>query len=239
LQAPFLITDHALLHDVLSDPIASDMLAGLEAAGFVGLGLYPDQLRHPLGYAAPLRSLDDWDGAAIRLLPSEATYALVRALGGDPAYGLSGSDLDAAIANGEVDGTETSFGLALEVAPPGSFLTGNVVWFPRVNALFASDATASSLSEAQWAILEDAARETFAFASEVVPKSDTIDAFCSGGGKLVGAEPPDLEALERAARPVYATMERDPETASFIERIRELKASSEPAVPPTSCEAAA
>jgi TRAP-type C4-dicarboxylate transport system substrate-binding protein len=237
LQAPFLITDHGLLVDVLSDPIASDMLAGLDGTGFVGLGLYPDQLRHPLGYAAPLRSLDDFDGAAIRLLPSEATDALVRAFGGEPAYGLNGSDLDAAIASGEVDGTETSFSLALEVAPPGSFLTGNVVWFPRVNGLFASDATASSLSDPQREILEEAASETFAFASELIGTNDAIDAYCSGGGRIVGAEPGDLEALERAARPVYRMMESDPETASFIERIRELKASLTPPLMPTSCEA--
>ncbi len=237
LQAPFLITDHGLLRDVLSDPIASEMLAGLEGAGSVGLGLYPDQLRHPLGYAAPLRSLDDFDGTAIRLVASEATDALVRALGGEPAYGLGGSDLDEAIASGEVDGTETSLGLALETAPPGSFLTGNVVLFPRVNALFASEATASSLSDAQWAILEEAASETFVFATELIPASDTIDAFCSGGGRIVGAEPGDLEALELAARPVYRMMEGDPQTASFIERIRELKASSSPTPMPTSCEA--
>ena len=199
------------------------MLARLAGAGFAGLGLYPDQLRHPLGYAEPLRSLDDFDGAAIRLLPSEATDALVRALGGEPVYGLGGSDHDAAIARGEVDGTETSFGLALELAPPGSFLTGNVVWFPRVNALFATESTASSLSDAQWRILQEAASETFAFASESVPTSDTIDGFCSGGGQLVAAEPRDVEALERAARPVYAAIERDPDTAAFIKRIRELK----------------
>lgn len=237
LQAPFLITDHALLHDVLSDPIAADMLAGLEQAGSVGLGLFPDHLRHPLGYAAPIRSLDDFDGAAIRLVASEATDALVRALGGEPAYGLGGSDLDAAIASGELDGTETSLGLALETAPSGSFLTGNVVLFPRVNALFASEAVASSLSDAQREILEEAASGTFAFANELIPTSDAIDAFCSGGGQLVGAEPGDLEALERAAQPVYRMMERDPQTALFIERIRELKASSSPTPMPTSCEA--
>jgi TRAP-type C4-dicarboxylate transport system substrate-binding protein len=237
LQAPFLITDHALLRDVLSDPIASDMLAGLDGTGFMGLGLYPDQLRHPLGYVAPLRSLDDFDGAAIRLLPSKATDELVRALGGEPAYGLNGSDLDAAIASGEVDGTETSFGLALEVAPPGSFLTGNIVWFPRVNALFASDATASSLSDAQRGILEEAASETFVFANELIPTSDAIDEYCSGGGRIVSAEPDDFEAFERAARPVYRMMERDPETASYIERIRELKASLTPPHMPASCEA--
>jgi TRAP-type C4-dicarboxylate transport system substrate-binding protein len=106
-----------------------------------------------------------------------------------------------------------------------------------VNALFASDATASSLSDAQREILEEAASETFAFASELVPTSDTIDAFCSGGGQLVAAEPRDLEALERAARPVYATLERDRETAAFIERIRELEESSTPGLLPTSCDA--
>jgi TRAP-type C4-dicarboxylate transport system substrate-binding protein len=238
LQAPFLITDHAVLRNVLADPIAAEMLGGLEDAGFVGLGLYPDQLRHPLGYAEPLLTLHDFDGAAIRLLPSEATDALVRALGGEAAYGLSGSDLDAAIASGEVDGTETSLGLASEVAPPGSILTGNVVWFPRVNALFASDATASSLSERHWAILEDAANETFAFATDLVPTSETVDGFCSSGGEIVAARPEQIRALERAARPVTATMERDPETAAYLDRIRELKATSSPAELPTSCEAA-
>lgn len=236
LQAPFLITDDELLVDVLSDPIASDMLAGLEGNGSVGLGLYPDELRHPLGYAAPLVSLDDFDGAAIRLLPSEATDALVRALGAEPAYGLSGDDLDAAIASGEVDGTEISLGLAPELSPPGSFLTGNVVLFPRVNVLFASDAAASSLSDAQWEILQDAATETFALASELVGESESIEAVCSGGWEIVAAEAADIQALERAARPVYGTMEDDPETAAFIERIRELKASSTPADLPTTCE---
>jgi hypothetical protein len=90
---------------------------------------------------------------------------------------------------------------------------------------------------AQREILEEAASETFAFASELAPASDSIDVFCSGGRRIVAAEPGDLEALERAARPVYGTMERDPSTASYIERIRELKKSSTPAPLPTSCEA--
>jgi TRAP-type C4-dicarboxylate transport system substrate-binding protein len=236
LQAPFLITDEGVLLDVLSDPIASDMLAGLEGSGTVGLGLYPDELRHPLGYAAPLASLDDFDGAAIRLVASEATDALVRALGAEPVYGLGGEDLDAAIASGEVDGTETSFGLAPELSPPGSFLTGNVVLFPRVNVLFASETAASSLSDAQWEILQAAASQTFEFASELVATSGSLEAFCSSGLQIVAAQAADVADLERAARPVYKEMEADPETAAFIERIQELKASSTPADLPTSCE---
>ena len=235
LQAPFLITDHVVLNEVLTDPIAAEMLAGLEEAGYVGLGLYPDQLRHPLGYADPIRSLDDTEGAAFRTGASEATEALILALGGEPVYGLNGDDLDAAIANGDVQATDTSFGLALELAPPGSFMTGNVVWFPRVNGLWTSEETASELTDEQWAILQEAASETFAFASTTVPAGDSVDAFCSGGGEVVAADRGDIQALERAAQPVYRSMERDGQTAAFIDRIRELVAASDPAPLPTSC----
>ena len=119
LQAPFLITDQGLLTEVLASPMADEMVAGLEDAGVVGLGLYQDGMRYPLGYAAPMTSLEDFDGADIRLVPSEATEALVRALGGRPVYGLAGDALEAAIANGDVDGTEVSLGLASSVAPEG------------------------------------------------------------------------------------------------------------------------
>jgi TRAP-type C4-dicarboxylate transport system substrate-binding protein len=235
LQAPFLITDDAVLEDVLADPIASEMLGGLEGSGAVGLGLYPDQLRYPLGYAASLASLGDFDGAALRLLPSELTEELVQAFGAEPVYGLGGDELDAAIASGEVDGTESSPGLALDVAPPGAYLTGNVVLFPRVNVLFASDATASSLSEAQRAILQDAAAETLAFASEEVSTSDGFETYCSGGGRVVSAKPADVEALEEAARPVYRSIEADADTAAYIARIRELRADSVADGPTPSC----
>ena len=120
LQAPFLITDQELLTEVLASPMADEMIAGLEDAGVVGLGLFPDGLRYPLGYTAPMTSLEDFDGADIRLVPSEATEALVRALGGRPVYGLAGDALDAAIAAGDVDGTEVSLALAPTLAQEGA-----------------------------------------------------------------------------------------------------------------------
>ena len=67
LQAPFLITDQELLTEVLASPMAGEMMAGLDEAGVVGLGMFHDGLRYPLGYAAPMASLEDFDGAAIRL----------------------------------------------------------------------------------------------------------------------------------------------------------------------------
>lgn len=230
LQAPFLITDQSLLGQVLSNPIADEMLLGLEDVGLVGLGLYPDQLRHPVGYREPLRSVGDFDGAGIRLVPSNATEALVHAFGGEPVYGLNGDEIDAAIQNGELDGTETSIGLA----PEGSFLTGNVILFPRVNTLFASEDGLASLSDEQRTILEDAARATIDFAAST--QSEDVTAFCSAGGQIVAASDADITELTRAARPVLDMLMTDPQTAAFIEEIGVMKDGATAAAPPTSCD---
>ena len=235
LQAPFLITDHELLTEVLANPMADEMIAGLDGAGVVGLGLFPDGLRYPLGYAEPMTSLADFDGADIRLVPSEATDALVRALGGRPVYGLTGDALDAAIANGDVDGTEISLGLAASIAPPGSVVTGNVVLFPRVNSLFAGQDLMASLTDEQQAILAASAEEAHALATSAT--TEDFGAFCGAGGEVAIASEADVAALQRAARPVYRMLESDPQTKAFIDEIQELKEGQTVAEEPSSCSA--
>ena len=235
LQAPFLITDHGLLTEVLASPMADEMVAGLEDAGVVGLGLFPDGMRYPLGYKAPMTSLEDFGGADIRLVPSEATEALVQALGGRPVYGLAGDALDAAIASGDVDGTEVSLGLAASIAPVGSVVTGNVVLFPRVNTLFAGQELMGSLSDEQRAILAAAAEEAHAFATSAT--TEDFGAFCEAGGEVAIASEADVAALQRAARPVYRMLEADPQTKAFIDEIQELKEGQTVAEEPSSCSA--
>lgn len=239
LQAPFLITDQVLLAEVLTSPMAAEMMAGLDDAGVVGLGMYPDGLRYPLGYAAPMASLEDFDGAAIRLVPSEATDALIRALGGRPVYGLNGDELDAAITGGVIDGTEISLALAPTVAQdvaPRSVVTGNVVLFPRVNTLFAGQELMATLSDEQQEILVTAAEEAQAVATEIA--TEDVQAFCDAGGEIVHASPAAVAAMERAVRPVYRTLEADPATDAFIDQIRELKEGHTSADAAPSCSAA-
>jgi TRAP-type C4-dicarboxylate transport system substrate-binding protein len=238
LQAPFLITDHGLLTEVLASPMADEMIASLGDVGLVGLGLYPDGLRYPLGYAAPMASLEDFDGADIRLVPSEATEALVRALGGRPVYGLAGDALDAAIASGDVDGTEVSLGLAPIIAQdvaPRSVVTGNVVLFPRVNTLFAGQDLMASLSDEQEAILAAAAEETHAFATSAA--TEDFRAFCEAGGQVAIASEADVAALERAASPVYRLLEADPQTKALIDEIASLKEGRTVTAVPAYCSA--
>jgi TRAP-type C4-dicarboxylate transport system substrate-binding protein len=235
LQAPFLITDHGLLTEVLESPMADEMLAGLEDAGVVGLGLFPDGMRYPLGYKAPMTSLQDFDGADIRLVPSEATEALVRAFGGRPVYGLSGDALDRAIASGDVNGTEVSLGLAASIAPKGSVVTGNVALFPRVNTLFAGQDLIASLSDEHKAILAAAAEDAYDFAASNT--TEDFPAFCDAGGEVAIASATDVAALQRASMPVYRMLEADPQTKAFLDEIQKLKEGQTAADAPPSCSA--
>ena len=233
LQAPFLITDQGLLTEVLASPMADEMLAGMDEAGVVGLGLIPDGLRHPMGYTAPMTSLQDFDGADIRLVPSETTEALVRALGGRPVYGLTGDALAHAISSGDVDGTEISLELAATIAPKGSVLTGNVVLFPQVKTLFANQDLMGSLSDEQQAILAAAAEEAYTFATDAA--TEDSQAFCDAGGDVATASEADIAAMQQAARPVYQMLEADPQTKSFIDQIQTLKEGQAVTEAPSSC----
>src|SRR5207245_4310724 len=111
LQAPFLITNIALLDRVVTGQIGERMIDGLRSTGFVGLGLIPDQLRHPIGFAYPLASLNDFAGARVRIPPSGVTSALIRALGAIPLE-IGGADVNAAIDHRRIAGEELSFGNA-------------------------------------------------------------------------------------------------------------------------------
>ena len=109
LQAPFLVDNHALLGRMATGPLASRMLAGLDRHGFVGLALVPDRMRYPIAARHALASPDDFAGARVRVPPSRATDALMRALGATPVH-LRGEALAAALANGKIDGSEASLG---------------------------------------------------------------------------------------------------------------------------------
>ena len=84
IQAPFLVNSDALLDKVTSDPVAEKMLAGLDDVGVVGLALWPEALRHPVGFGHPLRSPSDFAGKGIRAIRSALTWEILRALGARP-----------------------------------------------------------------------------------------------------------------------------------------------------------
>lgn len=230
LQAPFLVTDQALLGRIATGPVAKQMLAGLDAHGFVGLALAPDRLRYPFGARHPLASPDDFAGARVRVQPSRATEALIRALGGTPVH-VSGDDVGTAVADGDIDGAEASLGT--NSGEEGeTFLAANVVLFAKALTLFADRDAFGRLDGEQRAAVREAAEQTVAHVrAHPVSERALMRQFCEGGREVaaVTATPGELTALARAAEPVYAELERDPGTKASIEAIRELKAATPPA----------
>ena len=239
LQAPFLITDYGLLGRIATGAPAERMLAGLDGHGFVGLGLVPEHLRYAFGVREPLASVDDFAGARVRVRPSEATDALMHALGAKPVH-ISGDDVAAAVADGKIDGAEASLGTNSREEGE-THLTVNLPLFPKTLTVFAGEDAYDQLEEGQREAIREAARETAAYAAAHPPSERALmREFCLGGGGVsaVAATRGDLDALERAAQPVYAQLEEDSDTKALIAAIRALGAESPGhpvAVPPAAC----
>jgi TRAP-type C4-dicarboxylate transport system substrate-binding protein len=226
LQAPFLITDDALAEAVATSDIAARMLDSVSWAGIVGLTLWPEDLRHPFAImpGQTILSPEDFSGLSVRSPPSFLTYILLEMLGGSPMFG--GSDYQAA-ESGLLQG------FSLTGTPTA---TGNVVFFPKFQVLFAAGAALEGLSEEQRAVLREAATRTQEKAIAEHPKeADAAAQWCADGGSIVMASEEQQAAFEEAAMPVFEEMEQDPLNAEFIAAIRDLKASTEPAPGAEAC----
>ena len=110
IQAPFLVNSDQLLDKVTSDPVAEKMLSGLDDLGVVGLALWPEALRHPVGFGHPLRSRSDFAGKGIRAIRSKLTWEILRVLGARP-LDLVGDAMGPAIHSGQLSGAESEIGL--------------------------------------------------------------------------------------------------------------------------------
>ena len=145
---------------------------------------------------------------------------------------LSNAAAFAAYSAGEVDGKEFGYLDAF-----GQFVTANVTFFPTAHTLFANAKTFARLDSGRRAALRAAAAETLEHATRAPPEeSSLLRTFCRNGGRVARATSSERAALERAARPVLAWLDRDPQTREFIRRIRELRHSlappPSPVVPP-------
>jgi TRAP-type C4-dicarboxylate transport system substrate-binding protein len=221
LHAPFLVTSDALLARVLTSDLAGRMLAGLDRAGVVGLALLPEGLRHPFSFGAPFLGPADYQGALIRAPRSQTAYALFEALGATPDD-LSFTAVDEAIARGRAAAAESAFAFSGSLQGE-TVATGNVTFFPKVNALVVNDEVFDDLTDEERRILVEASGGTRDWAIGSSPASaDSARRYCRGGGRVVLASEADLRALERAARPVYVQLERDRETRTLIAGIRAL-----------------
>jgi TRAP-type C4-dicarboxylate transport system substrate-binding protein len=234
LQAPFLVNNDALLDKVASDPVAEKMLSGLDDVGVVGLALWPEALRHPVGFGHPLRSPSDFAGKGIRAPRSALTWEILRALGARP-LDFVGDEMGPAVDSGQLSGAESEIMQVRDLPRPGT-VTANVTFFPKANTIVANRSAFDRLTDDQRETLRQAAAETRDHVVASRPTDvDAARSACAVGVRVVVASDADIRGLVRATRPVIARLERNESTRKSIKRIvalRETMAVSRPAVAP-------
>jgi TRAP-type C4-dicarboxylate transport system substrate-binding protein len=223
LQAPFLLQTPMQVQRVAEDAqLQSTMLAGLRPLGITGLALVPESLRHPFAFRGMLRSLHDFSGASIRAPRSDATWAILRALGARP-LDLEGAAFRRGAADGTVTAAESDLAQAAATLPAPATATSNVTFFPRVDTLVVNTRVFAGLSTADRATLKQAAADAVAWAPHSNPsESAAAQTFCRDGGRVVLASPHDVATLVSATQSVTVALERDPPTRALITRIREV-----------------
>jgi TRAP-type C4-dicarboxylate transport system substrate-binding protein len=231
LQAPFVIDSYPLLKAVLSSPASETLLAGVDKAGFTGLGLFPGQLRHPMGFRRPIVSATDFEGLRIRTVTSPVSDPLAEALGATPVH-LVGDALQEAIQDGDLDAADTSVGNAA-MYPSSSIVTANIILYPLVGMFFADSTRFASLEREVQDALRGAAADAAAFAWEGDLETADVQAFCLTGGTFALASDATLDELATKARGLIADLRADPQTAAMIDQITALKAelAASPSVP--------
>jgi TRAP-type C4-dicarboxylate transport system substrate-binding protein len=221
LVAPLLIDNPTLERRVLESDLATKMLAGTDELGLAGLAVLPTDLRKPLGVTRPLVKAKDYRGARMGMGEGEVAKATVTALGatpvstlpGGPLRGLDGLDLD--LGEIKVNGYDQQ----------ATALTANVTLWPRPVTVVINGKVFESLTAAQQDALRQAGTAAvsrqLAFLRMLNEEDRAL--LCRRGLRFVRASDRDLAGLRRAVQPVYAQLERNPETRSFLRRIRAMK----------------
>jgi C4-dicarboxylate-binding protein DctP len=222
LQAPFLITNYALLRRVTLGPIGARMLRSVSRFGLIGLGLVPKELRRPLG-SAPLVSPAAFRGARIRVVKSPTSVLDLRALGAVPVTNLDAHETLAALEAGRLDGVESEAHSILSnsyesVAP---YLVANIPLFAKAQTIVIRRDAFRRLSASDRSAFRAAAAATVAHADPAAQERAEIRELCRSGLKLVDAPPPAQRALRRAAARAYESID-DPASRAAVAAIDRL-----------------
>ena len=230
LATPLLIDSYELEQQVLQSSLIPPMMAGLSRLGLVGLGVLPGPLQRPLGLTRPLLAPSDYAGLRFAAPQSSLADATLRALGATPV-GLAASP--------PITGRPEHITAIQEdrYDEPGSYLTSNVVLWPRPLVVFADDNALARLTPTQRRIL------TRALTADIIPESNAVQSDESYSTavlcrrhhlRFVTATPGDLRALGRAVQPVYSELDRNAQNRRQIAQIETMR-TSVPAARAPSC----
>ncbi len=180
LMSPFLVdSDQLVAAIVTDDELPTRLLAGLPDAGVEGIALWPEGLRHPFGFEAPLTSLDGFTGQVVRSGVSDTITSIFAALGA----GTTSEEPDAST----MAGMQSEYALS-----PNGTGSANITFFPKVNLLYANADAFAELDPATRDVLAEAAATTQTWAIERTDDVAAGQAFCTDGGAVVHATDDDV-----------------------------------------------
>ena len=238
LQAPYLLTSLEAVDAVVTSELAPTLLSGLPRVGVTGLALIPEGLRHLVGFIDPVLHPSDLQGSVVRAPTSATTAAVFRAMGAR-VEDLPEATLAPRVADGTVVAAESSFEFA-DTLPGPTAVTGDLVLFPKVDALVISTAALAGLTGQQRRVLRRAAVDTrdrvVAGATDEVGSAAR---FCGAGGTVVLAGALGRAAFHDAAEPVLADLAKDPTTRRLLAEISRIAAATPSPRPIAACAPAA
>jgi TRAP-type C4-dicarboxylate transport system substrate-binding protein len=233
LQAPMLIDNYALEHAVSTSDIPAQMMDGLKKVGVTGLGTLADGLRKPIAVKQPLLGVADWRGMRFGIYRSQGQAQAIRALGATPVEAF-GPVRDQALKNGKLQGLELDLYLYnhLVLTQRAPYVTANVNLWPQTDVLFANPGRLAALTGQQQRWLQQAAQDAAGRSASLADRdTQVLRNACQSGARFATASQADLAALRTAFAPVYASLEQDPQTKAFIQRIQALKQSAPAGAP--------
>jgi TRAP-type C4-dicarboxylate transport system substrate-binding protein len=236
LQAPMLIDSYALEHAVVTSDLPGQMLQGLNKVGVRGLGVLGDSLRQPIAVKHPLLGVGDWRGIIFGTAKSQVQAEAIWALGATPMEIFRRSRNQALLA-GELGGFEMNLLLYEHnvLANRAPYVTANVTLWPLLDVLLVNPSRLAGLTGQQRGWLQQAARDAAGRSAALTDRANGdaqgLKVACQSGARFANASQADLAALRTAFAPVYASLEQDPQTKAFIQRIQALKQSTPAAAP--------
>jgi tripartite ATP-independent transporter DctP family solute receptor len=219
LALPFLFRSNDHLHNVIDSPIGDELLASLDAYGFVGLTFYDVGARSLYSATKLVRTLADFKGLRLRVQRSELMDKMAKALGADPIR-LSYLQIPAALSTGLIDAAEGNWpafmtGGHYKIAPyysltehtraPGVLIMSRHVW--------------DTLSVADRVIMQTAARESAKYEREEWQRAEDEARNQAAVKGITIINDIDRKPLAEATKPLRNELIADPVLGPLILRI--------------------
>lgn len=159
LMMPYLYEDSDHMWAVLNSELGEDMLHSISSAGMIGLAWYDSGARS-FYFNEKVESLEDLSGKKVRVQASSLMFAMCEALGCIPET-IPENEIDRAVLSETIDGAEnniSSFESFEQYNVCKYFIVDEHTRIPEI--LAGSEAALEELSEEDWEMLKECAKET-------------------------------------------------------------------------------